>query len=239
MSGVIPPTTQENIGFGFGETTFSYYDPRVWHGISFNHFHGGIDYWGPPGEPIWSTANGTVRYAGFAVPYIGGIGGNGVVIQHGPNMLSVYGHMQSVSVSAGMQVVAGQLIGAMGSSGLANGVNHLHFEIWTTTDEWGHDVDDPNTFFLGGANAAFALDTYDIPWIEPVAGTTVTLARCVRQADGSYVLPTAAKSIAAVYYDRILIPPTAYTVEARSGYLYIIPDADVPVTTEVRADYVT
>ena len=239
MAGVIPPTLTSNIGFGFGETTFSYYGPKVWHGMSFNHFHSGIDYWGPPGYPIWSAANGTVRYAGFGVPYIGAIGGNGVVIQHGPNMLSVYGHMQSIDVATGQQVVSGQNIGKMGSSGAANGVNHLHFEIWTTTPEWGHDVDDPNTFFAGGTNATFSLDTYDIPWIEPISGTTITLARCIRQGDGSYALPTSAKDVNAVYYDRIVVPQNGYEVVERSGNLYIVPNIPIDVTIEVRADYVT
>jgi murein DD-endopeptidase MepM/ murein hydrolase activator NlpD len=241
MSGFIPPTLTSNIGFGFGATNFAYYPNYVWRGQMYPHFHGGIDYWGPRGYPIWSCANGTVLYAGYGVPFIGAQGGWGVVINHGPDMKSIYGHMEFVSVQPGQQVVAGTRIGGIGDSGIANGVVHLHFEIRVNHPVWGNnDYEDPNTMFAGGANAAtYAMDTYDIPWIEPMKGTTISLALCIRQGDGSYALPTGASRVTAVYYDRLKVPTSGYTIQSRSGTLYIVPSQPLDVITEVRADYVT
>jgi murein DD-endopeptidase MepM/ murein hydrolase activator NlpD len=241
MSGVIPPTTTSNIGFDFGATNFSYYPDVVWRGQLYQNFHGGIDYWGPLGYPIWSCANGTVLHAGFGVPYIGSQGGFGVVINHGPDMKSIYGHMEGVSVAPGQQVVGGQNIGTMGASGIANGVNHLHFEIRVNHPIYGaDDYENPNALFEGGSAAlTYGVDTYDIPWIEPISGTTITLARCIRQADGSYALPTGATSVRTVYYDRVKVSTSGYSVQTRSGSLYIVPSTALDVTIEVRADYVT
>lgn len=236
--GIIHPTTTANIGFGFGSTSFASYEDRTWHGNFYANFHGGIDYWGPLNYPIWACANGTVLYAGFAVPYIGSAGGNGVVIAHGPNMKSIYGHMNSISVAPGQQVVAGQNIGAMGQSGIANGVIHLHFEVRTITAAWGEDVEDPNALMTGGSlETSFGIESYDIPWIEPPAGQTVRMGLCVRQGDGSYALPTAASSVNAVYYDRLRT--SAYTTRTSGGTVYIVPNSSLSSTVEVRADYVT
>jgi murein DD-endopeptidase MepM/ murein hydrolase activator NlpD len=240
---IIHPTTTSNIGFGFGSIpSASFYEDRTWHGTFMVNFHGGIDYWGPRHYPIWAAANGIVRYAGFGVPYIGAAGGNGVVIQHGPSMKTIYGHMQTVSVVPGQAVVSGQSIGTMGDSGIANGVIHLHFEVRTITPEWGEDVENPAVLMAGGAqaNTYLANQTQDIPWIEPLEGTVITLGLCQPQADGTFTLPSGATSVVAVYFDRIRASVAHYTViRGDSGTLYIRPVTTLIEGTEVRADYVT
>lgn len=232
--GIIHPTIANNIGYQFGTAGTGYPD-RTWHGVFYTSFHGGIDYWGPLGYPIWSTANGVVLYAGYGVPYIGGAGGNGVVIQHGPYLKSIYGHMDTVTVAPGQALVAGQRIGTMGQSGVANGVNHLHFEIRTTTISWGEDVDDPFAFMDGGAqaNSGLANDTSDIPWLEPLTGTLIMAALCNPLGGNQWATPTNAEAIIAVYFDRIRATGGQYTVSGST----ITPIATLPGHTEVRADY--
>ena len=51
-----------------------------------------------------------------------------VIIDHGGGMTTLYAHQSKVVVGAGSQVAAGELIGHIGSSGLATGP-HLHFEV--------------------------------------------------------------------------------------------------------------
>lgn len=238
---IIHPTTTSNIGFGFGPTNFEFYDDKVWHGVLYSNFHGGIDYWGPLGYPIWATANGVVLYAGFAVPYIGAAGGNGVVIQHGDSLKSIYGHMNTVEVSSGMQVSQGNRIGTMGESGNANGVNHVHFEVRTTTAEWGEDVENPYELMQGGSMAGgfIANSTEDIPWIEPMGGTAVRMALCTPVGNNEWTTPTKATSVSAVYFDRMRASSSQYTVTQVAGRTIITPTATLSVEIEVRADYTT
>ncbi|KAB2329961.1 peptidoglycan DD-metalloendopeptidase family protein [Cytobacillus depressus] len=92
-------------------------------------FHSGIDI-GKGGRtgsvPIVASAAGTVIRANYDRSY-----GNVVMITHvidGQVMTTVYGHMESLSVSNGQSVAKGQLLGYMGSTGHSTGP-HLHFEI--------------------------------------------------------------------------------------------------------------
>jgi len=55
-----------------------------------------------------------------------GIYGNAVVIDHGYGLMSLYGHLSSIEVEEGEEVVRGQLVGRSGETGLAGG-DHLHF----------------------------------------------------------------------------------------------------------------
>lgn len=92
-------------------------------------FHSGIDI-GKGGRggsiPIVAAASGSVIRANYDRSY-----GNVVMITHvidGQVMTTVYGHMESLSVSNGQRVEKGQMLGYMGSTGHSTGP-HLHFEI--------------------------------------------------------------------------------------------------------------
>ena len=88
-------------------------------------FHNGVDLWcaGIYGKPIYATREGVVSYAGWY-----GSGGWTVMIDHLDGFKSIYMHMTRYVVAEGDFVMAGQVIGYVGSTGGSTGP-HLHFEI--------------------------------------------------------------------------------------------------------------
>ncbi len=91
-----------------------------------DYFHSGLDYAGFQGSPIVACAPGVVVLASTGVFKLHG---NTVAIDHGQGVVSFYIHMQKLNVKLGQKVDAGQLIGAVGQTGRANGP-HLHFSIY-------------------------------------------------------------------------------------------------------------
>ncbi len=83
--------------------------------------HQGFDLASLARSPVEAANRGKVVWAGYL-----GIYGNCVVIDHGMGLMSLYGHLSSISVSRGEQVRRGQSLGRTGRSGLAGG-DHLHF----------------------------------------------------------------------------------------------------------------
>ena len=75
--------------------------------------------------------------------------GNCVVISHGFGIATVYAHQSRLSVQPGDKVEAGDVIGAVGSTGLSTGP-HLHFE----TRVRGVPVDPENFIDLEAAAEA-------------------------------------------------------------------------------------
>ncbi|MFC1627269.1 peptidoglycan DD-metalloendopeptidase family protein [Patescibacteria group bacterium] len=88
-------------------------------------YHGAIDIANKAAPSVLAADSGTVTVAGWP----DGFGyGNRVVIDHHNGFVTLYGHLASVSVSAGQTVARGNVIGRMGSTGRSSGI-HLHFEI--------------------------------------------------------------------------------------------------------------
>lgn len=83
----------------------------------------GIDIAGQRGQAVIATAAGSVVYSGNALRGYGNL----IIIKHNDDYLSAYAHNDTLLVSEGQQVRAGQKIATMGSSG-ADSVR-LHFEI--------------------------------------------------------------------------------------------------------------
>jgi murein DD-endopeptidase MepM/ murein hydrolase activator NlpD len=83
----------------------------------------GVDLAAPKGTSYYAVARGKVVLARANGGY-----GYCVVIDHGGGVVSVYGHSNSLAVTEGQVVEAGQPIGAVGDSGYAFGP-HLHFEV--------------------------------------------------------------------------------------------------------------
>ena len=86
-------------------------------------FHAGLDFKGPTGAPIFAAAGGRVAFVGRRSGY-----GNCVEIDHGNGLRTRYAHMSAFRARVGQPVIAGQQIGAVGSTGRSTGP-HLHFEV--------------------------------------------------------------------------------------------------------------
>lgn len=86
-------------------------------------FHKGIDIVGPKGTPIFATADGIIKYAGWKE----GLGLT-VEIDHGNGFVTVYAHNDKILVKPFQRVRRGEIIATMGSTGLATGI-HLHYEV--------------------------------------------------------------------------------------------------------------
>ena len=102
------------IGSGFG--------PRLHPIYRTTRMHNGIDMSGSTGDPIYAAKKGEIIWAGPRGGY-----GNVVIIDHGEGATTVYAHQSKILVSVGEQVDTGEVIGAVGSTGLSTGP-HLHFE---------------------------------------------------------------------------------------------------------------
>lgn len=86
--------------------------------------HKGVDMACPSGTPIYATRAGTVTVASYQA----GGAGYYVSINHGDGFASIYMHMTRYAVSKGQSVAQGELIGYVGSTGIATGP-HLHFGV--------------------------------------------------------------------------------------------------------------
>jgi len=97
--------------------------------------HKGVDLVGPIGTPVKAVLAGVVvehwlvpgwhwgkQYYGH--PVFGAM----IVIDHGDGIFSLYGHLSETTVHEGWHVEAGQVIGALGDTGITTGP-HLHFEV--------------------------------------------------------------------------------------------------------------
>jgi len=103
------------VGSSFGERQ----DPINGEGA----FHAGIDIDAPYGTPVRATADGDVTGASMGAGY-----GRQIVLTHGHDLLTVYGHLSAMAVMPGEHVIRGQVIGYVGQSGRATGP-HLHYEV--------------------------------------------------------------------------------------------------------------
>lgn len=107
------------VGFGYGQTSKLLGGDR--------QFHEGVDIRAKRGTPVRAAGEGKIidatdRYRG-SVDW-----GKVVVIDHGHGLVTRYAHLDSYVVRKGDRVDAGDIIGAVGSTGKATGP-HLHFEV--------------------------------------------------------------------------------------------------------------
>jgi len=85
--------------------------------------HRGIDLRGARGDPVYAMADGDVALADSLY-----YEGNFVIIDHGNRVMSYYMHQDSLLVSSGERVRAGQRIGSVGATGVATAA-HLHVSV--------------------------------------------------------------------------------------------------------------
>lgn len=117
-----------------GVTTLGFGD-QVYINGSLSGSHFGIDYANDEGTSIITSNSGVVTLADFTPSY-----GNTVIIDHGHNIFTMYLHMSELLVTQDQIVQKGDLIGKMGSTGIATG-SHLHFtqfigDVIVDSSEW-------------------------------------------------------------------------------------------------------
>lgn len=86
--------------------------------------HNGTDYAAPTGTPIMTTASGVIEQAGYTAG-----NGNFVKVKHDRTYATQYLHMSRILVKRGQRVTQGQVIGKVGSTGLATGP-HVCYRFW-------------------------------------------------------------------------------------------------------------
>src|SRR5271165_5525727 len=123
--------------------------------------HMGTDYAAPTGTPVHAAGDGRVSFAGWRGGY-----GNALLLAHGGNISTLYGHMSRFarSIHVGTRVQQGEVIGYVGMTGLATGP-HLHYEYLLNGVH-----KDPQTVHLAGAEPlrAESLDKFRAdcaPWL--------------------------------------------------------------------------
>jgi murein DD-endopeptidase MepM/ murein hydrolase activator NlpD len=117
------------IAGAIAKTNFVFYPP-VKGSISSDYDtrikHYGVDIAAAAGTPIKAAADGTVIFAGWDVDT-----GHTLLIEHSYGLITVYKHASKITKEQNDQVVAGEVIASVGSTGLLSTGPHLHFEIWS------------------------------------------------------------------------------------------------------------
>ncbi|SHN16379.1 M23 family metallopeptidase [Actinacidiphila paucisporea] len=134
IAGWMTPTPHYVLGAGYAQV-----------GVHWAHTHSGQDFVVPTGSTVRAAHTGTVVTAGW-----GGAYGNNIVIQHGSQLYTQYGHLSHIEVHVGEQVITGQEIGKSGSTGNSTGP-HLHFEV-RTTPYYGSSVEPLHFLRAHGVN---------------------------------------------------------------------------------------
>ena len=105
-------------------------------GLFVTRAHNGIDIVAKKGEEILAAASGVVVFSGWTYEH-----GNSLIIYHGDDYFTHYGHNQQ-NYKNQMEIVdRGEVIGSVGTTGISSGP-HLHFEIWK-----GFEAMDPLNYF--------------------------------------------------------------------------------------------
>jgi murein DD-endopeptidase MepM/ murein hydrolase activator NlpD len=93
--------------------------------LGYVRMHTGVDWSAPVGTPIIAAGNGVIEKAGWAGGY-----GKQIIIRHANGYETSYNHQSSFAqgIKPGVRVRQGQVIGYLGSTGLATGP-HLHYEL--------------------------------------------------------------------------------------------------------------
>ena len=123
MTPVLGELTQ-----GFGQTTYWGEPARTYGGVYYAHFHDGLDIASAMYSPVVAAAPGRVAWVGHLPD-----GAMVVIIAHIGGLVSLYAHLDDriapPRVAAGDQVQEGQIIGAIGMTGMTTGP-HVHFVVW-------------------------------------------------------------------------------------------------------------
>jgi len=101
----------------------SFYGKRKHPILGITRMHKGIDLAGALKTPVYATANGIVRKVRYAHGH-----GKYIIIDHGNEITSLYGHLNTSLVKEGDKITLGQQIALLGNTGISTGP-HLHYEV--------------------------------------------------------------------------------------------------------------
>jgi murein DD-endopeptidase MepM/ murein hydrolase activator NlpD len=152
----------------FGPTTSKASPAHTVDGVTYPHFHDGIDIAAPVGRPVRSIAAGKVIFAGTYPD-----GARVVRVQHADGSISLYAHLgKGLDVHKGDTVAAGQQLGIVGTTGHVTGP-HLHLELLVN----GRDADPEPVLERGRLPGATdgTIDTAVLGVPGPDAATTAAL----------------------------------------------------------------
>lgn len=108
----------------------SKFTPRRFHPVQKTwKAHKGTDYAAPHGTPIMTTAHGVVEQTGYTSG-----NGNFVKVKHNGTYSTQYLHMSRIAVKKGQRVSQGDIIGYVGSTGLATGP-HVCYRFWKNGEQ--------------------------------------------------------------------------------------------------------
>jgi len=120
--------TEGEITQPFGPTPLWLEPARVVDGVSYRHFHEGVDVAGVWAADVVAPARGRVVFVGTMMD-----GAEVVVLAHDGGVVTLYAHLNNSTlppmVAAGDEVAAGQKIGTQGLTGMITGM-HLHWAAW-------------------------------------------------------------------------------------------------------------
>jgi hypothetical protein len=127
-----------------GDLTSSFGAPR-----SGGRSHQGVDIFAKEGTAVVAAVGGTVVKAGDQ----GGLGGLRVWVRDDQGRFHYYAHLSAVNVKAGQRVEGGQLLGAVGNTGLEaqRTPHHLHYSVNPTGANSERGSFDPVAFLTGAA----------------------------------------------------------------------------------------
>lgn len=142
--------------------------------LGYSRMHRGVDFAAPPGTPIFAAGDGTIVNVGGKRGY-----GRYVKIRHRSGYATAYAHMSRYAkgMRTGVKVKQGDVIGYVGSSGLATGP-HLHYEILINNRQVNPvNVDMPAGRELAGRElqrfrASVAAAIHDLAQVERDAAVT-------------------------------------------------------------------
>jgi murein DD-endopeptidase MepM/ murein hydrolase activator NlpD len=86
-------------------------------------FHAGMDFNTHVGTDVYATGNGVVAYASWKQGY-----GNCIIIDHGYDYQTLYGHLDKYKVRVGQKVSRGDVVATSGNTGRSKGP-HVHYEV--------------------------------------------------------------------------------------------------------------
>ena len=92
-------------------------------GETVHNIHNGIDFAVPVGTKVHACADGRVVFADRRI-----ITGKSIILEHLPEVYSIYYHLSEINVKKGQMVKRDEVIGKTGATGLATGP-HLHWEV--------------------------------------------------------------------------------------------------------------